>query len=105
MGVRAAARLHCCYLLWIPDVGYVENSYTAKPILLRRGYSWFLLFAGGRRRLRWKSLRAAIETAVGHLDRHEHQVLVNRNVSLSARTNHRRYQLRLGGIGYVVDID
>src|SRR4029077_14051168 len=35
MGVGSAARLHCCHLLWILDVGNVEDSYAAETVLLR----------------------------------------------------------------------
>src|SRR5262249_33134023 len=82
-----------------------ENPYAAEPIFLRRGQRRLFLFASGRRRSRWKSLYAAIEAAIRHLDRHKHQVLVYRHIPLPTRTNHRRYQLGLGGIGDVIDID
>src|SRR5262245_66262138 len=103
MRVRAAASLHCRYLPGTLNVGYIENPYAAKPIFLRCGR--LFLFAGGWRRSRWKSLYAAIEAAIWHLDRHKHQVLVNRHISLPTRTNHRGYQLGLSGIGDVIDID
>jgi hypothetical protein len=105
MRVRAAARLHCRHLPGTLNVGYIENPYAAEPIFLRRGRSRFFLFAGGRRRSRWKPLYAAIDAAIWHLDRHKHQVLVNRHIPLPTRTNHRRYQLGLSGIGDVIDID
>src|SRR6185369_11109071 len=83
MGVRAAASLHCGYLPGIPDVRYIEDPHAAEPILLRRRDGWLFLFAEGGRRRGWKSLRAAIESAVWHLDRHKHQVLINGRVSLT----------------------
>src|SRR5580704_3014484 len=35
MRVRSAAGLHRCHLLWIPDVGNVEDSYATETVLLR----------------------------------------------------------------------
>ena len=64
-----------------------------------------LLCSCGRRRLRWKSLRAAIDAAVRHLHRHEHQVLINRHIALSAGTNHRSHQFGLRRIGDVINTD
>src|SRR6185369_1477976 len=49
MRVRAAASLHCGYLLRILDVGYIEDPHTAEAIALRRGKARLFLFAGGRR--------------------------------------------------------
>src|SRR5215510_9937987 len=80
MRVRAAASLHCCYLPGILNVGYIENPYASEPIFLRRGQSRLFLFAGGGWRSRWKSLYATIEASIRHLDRHKHQVLVNRHI-------------------------
>src|SRR5262249_55053989 len=105
MGVRAAASLHCCDLPGTLDVGYIENPYAAESIFLRCRQSRLFLFPGWRRRSRWKSLCAAIEAAIWLFDRHKHQVLVNRHIPLSTRTNHGRYQLGFSGIGDVIDID
>ena len=105
MGVRAAASLHRSHLPGTFDVGYIENPYAAEPIFLRRGYIWLFLFACAGRRSWCESLYTAIDAAVWLLDRHKHQVLVNRYVPLSARTNHRRQQLSFSGIGDVIDID
>src|SRR5262245_56815536 len=105
MRVRAAASLHCRYLPGTPNVGNIENPYAAEPLFLRREQRRLFLGACERRRPWWKSLYAAIDAAIWHLDRHKHQVLVNRHIPLPARTNHRRYQLGLGGIGDVIDID
>src|SRR2546423_3656649 len=105
MGVRAAASLHCSYLLRTSNVGYIENPHAAKAVFLRRRDSWLFLLAGGRRRCGWKSLCAAIEAAIWLLDRHKHQVLVNRHISLSTRTNHRGQQLGFRRVGDVIDID
>ncbi len=46
---------------------------------------------------------AAIEAAIRRFDRHKHQILVNRNIALAARTEHRCYQLRFRRIGNVED--
>src|SRR5262245_18011053 len=109
MGVRAAARLHCRQLPGISNVGDIENPYPAEPIFLWRGYARLFLLVflliGRRLRFLWKSLRAAIDAAIWLLDRHKHQVPVNRHIPLSARTNHRRYRMCFSGIGDVIDID
>src|SRR5689334_22902513 len=105
MGVRATASLHCGYLLRTSNIGYIENPDATEAVFLRRGDIRLVLLAGRWRWRWWKSLCAAIETAIWLLDRHEHQVLVNRHIPLAARTNHRRYQLGLSGIGDVIDID
>src|SRR5579883_3231472 len=55
-----------------------------------------------RRRLRGKTFRATIEAGIGHFDRHEHQVFVDRNVALPAGTDHRRKQ---GGFRRITDIE
>src|SRR5438552_18191612 len=93
--VRSATSLHCGDLLRTLDVTDIEDSRAAKTIFLRR--RWLLpgLLSRRWRRIRRESLYAAIDATVGHLDRHEHQVLVNRHVALTAGANHRSQQTGL----------
>src|SRR6266699_3706031 len=86
--VRAATGLHRGHLLWTLDVTDIENSHAAETIFLR-GWWLILILSRSWRRIRRKSLSAAIDSAVRHFDRHEHQVLINRNVALSAGADHR----------------
>src|ERR1700735_5463356 len=58
----------------------------------------------GRRRLGRKSLRAAIQTAIRHLYRHEEQIFVYRNIALPARAHQRSQQRSLRRIGDVINI-
>src|ERR1700677_1626148 len=112
MRVRSTAGLHRCNLLWILDVGNIEDSYAAKTSLLGcrdvmlrlfllvcilgRAFvlSFFLALSLvfifsfifiliRRRRFRGKSLHAAIQTSIRHLYGHEQQILVYRYIPLS----------------------
>src|SRR5205814_336368 len=83
------------------DLDYLN----AKQLFLRRGPTRTFRFASGWRRVRWKSRCTAINAAIWHLDRHKHQVLVDRHISLSTRTNHRGDQPGLSRIGDVIDVD
>src|SRR5438309_1701083 len=86
--VRAATRLHRGDLLRRFDVADVKNPHAAETIFLRS--RWLILILSRSRGRIWgKSLRSTIDTTVRHLDRHKHQVLINRNVALPTRTNHR----------------
>jgi hypothetical protein len=87
MCVRAAASLHSSYLPGTPDVGYIENPYAAEPIFLRaRAEPAFSLRRRAAEVRGGNPLCAAIEAAICHLDRHKHQVLVNRHISLPTGT-------------------
>src|SRR5260370_594301 len=105
MGVRPAASLHCGHLPGVFNVGYIENPNAAEPVFLWRRQLRLFLFAGGRRRSWRKSLCSAIEAAIWLLDRHKHQVPVNRDIPLPSGTNHRGQQLSFSRIGDVIDIN
>src|SRR5215510_7836872 len=96
----AAASLHCCNLLRILNVADVEDSHTTKTIFRRSRQT-----GSGPCRRRWKTLRTAVEAAVRHFNRHEHQVLVNRHIALPAWTDHRSQETGLCRIGDVKNID
>src|SRR5579859_3989876 len=70
---------------------------------------WFLIvlifLLIWRRGVRWESLGAAIQASVRHLDGHEEQILVHRNIALSARADHGREQFRLRRLGDIENID
>ncbi len=102
MRMRTAAGLHGGNLLWFRDIANIENPYAAKTVFLDRG---FMVLACRRRGLNRKSLHAAIQTSVRHLDRHKHQVLVNRNIALSARTYHRGQQFGFCRVADVINTD
>src|SRR5215210_5597449 len=77
MRVRAAAGLHRCHLLRIPDVGDIENPYPAEAIFLRCRKTGLVLLSRSGRWLRRKTLWTAIQSAIRLLHRHKEQVLVN----------------------------
>ena len=62
------------------------------------------VFARGWRRLRRKSLYAAIQASIRHLHRHEHQIFVHRHIPLPARAHHGSHQLGVRRIRDVKDI-
>src|SRR5436309_3194378 len=103
MRVRAATSLYGRDLLRTLDVADVENSHAAETIFLS---GWWLIWilSGSRRRIWRESLYAAIDAAVRHLNRHEHQVFVNRYIALSAGTDHRSHQFSLRRIRDVINI-
>ena len=85
--VRAAAGLHGRHLLRVLQVGDVEDADAAEPF-----------DADGLR----DAAGAAVETAAVLLDRHEQQVAVDRDVTLSARAGDGGDQLRLPRVFDVV---
>src|SRR5258706_16412482 len=114
MRVGSAAGLDRCNLLWILEVGNVEDSDAAETVLLRYRDVALFFFASvvfvvsvdfililnlififvfflvcGWSRFRRKSLNAAIQTSIGHLYGHEHQIFVNGHIPLSTRANYR----------------
>ena len=104
--MRAAAGLHGRHLLRIPDVGNVKDSHTAKTFGLRGGQAmlFFLNLLGRWRRLRRKSLRAAIQPSIRHFHGHEHQVFVDGDIALAAGADHRSHQRSFGRIADVENI-
>ncbi len=108
MRMRAAAGLHRRHLLGILDVRNVENSHAAEAVLLRGWHtalSFFPRSRGRRRRLRRKSLCAAIQASIRHFHGHEQQILVHRHIALPARAHHRSHDRGLRRIGDVVNVD
>ena len=117
VGVGTAAGLHCGDLFGVFDVGDIEDANAAETVFLSRGVAglslsfifvliFVLVFIGvGFRRIGRKALYAAIEASVGHLDRHEHQILVYGNIALAAGADDRGQQRGIGGIGNVIDVD
>ncbi len=104
MRVRTSARLHGGNLFRISDVADVEDPNAAEAIFLRRRKVRPGLSRRARRIGR-KSLGTAIKPAVRRLDRHKHQVLINRRVALSARTNDRCHKSGFCRIGDIVDVN
>ena len=102
--MRTAAGLDSGDLLGILDVRDIEDAHAAETIFLSCGRVAFFFVAWGRWRFRWKSLRAAIEAAVGHFHGHEQKVFVHRDIALAAGADHRGQQRCLGGIGDVINI-
>ena len=88
--MRAATGLDSGQLHRAVDVADVEDPHATEPFGVHRT---------GR------ALRAAVDPAARLLDRHEQQVSVDRHVALTAGADERRPQLRVGGIGEVVDLE
>src|ERR1700693_4352663 len=100
----AATGLHGGNLLGIFDVGNVEDAYAAETIFLRDGDATFLFFTGRRRRLLGKTLRPAIDAAIGHFHGHEEQIFVDGDVALSTGADQRGEQTGAGRVGNVKNI-
>ena len=107
--MRTAAGLHGGDLLGVADVGNVKDTHASETLFLRRRnvflfFFWLVLvclLVCGWRSLGRESLNAAIEPAIRHLDGHEHQIFVDRDVALPTGADHRGQQL---GVRRVRDV-
>src|SRR5271156_1551313 len=106
--MRSPARLHRSDLPGLFNVGDIEDSHAAETVLL--GYRYRTLFFcscnwSRLRRLRRKSLSTAIQASIGHLHRHEQQILVHGNIALAAGTHECGQQGGHRWMGDVVDVN